>query len=1566
MKINNAEKIHCGFFMKGIVMIKSKFLAVFGIVGAILSSMQTVNALGIGDGYYYTFDDYQVSVRNYDVFSPSSYDSDSIGGSVSKGVLYDGSESAGVGERRKINPIRGKAVLDLGFSAETAPDGAEIGLKNDEEDVVLFRFIGNQLYLCTHGGKIKIDSVSGFYGFRIWLDVDNNTYTVQANGKTVARNLKFLSKVESVNYFSAKTPDNSMGAINLEHMKIHTNYLVNEQFLNSRKDVPDDWNIIGDGVSLKNDKSYNFGDRYALSIDDKSIIKETGISKKIDNYEKGLCFEYDFYTNDKVPEFGGSLSNNSKDIIRLCVKKDKFGYQLDKEFIPLCDVKTDLWNHVTLKIENGKAAILLNYKEKAKDIELGEQKADFVKMTVGKVATGNVYFDNIMIQQLSEEPDGYPSVPVKPEKDTDALIGIQSCSIWREGTHMGWDCLNAYKDRTPYLGYYDEGSPEVADWEIKWLVEHGIDFQMYCWFRQGATDYPIETPRNSYGLHSGFFGSKYSDMLKFAIMWENENGTRCSGIEDFEKNILSYWMEYYFKDPRYLVVDNKPVLAIYGHDAMVNTFKSEETVKKVYEIIDEACKKEGFDGVYIIMQSRSKNPETLKKIRDTGVDAVFHYTTGTIDIDNQMSQFERQRDAGRFGDGNIDSIASPGMGYNPECWGGADNSGFMTPENQKELLLKVKEFVKTQSGLGSKLVTIDNWNETSEGHMYMPVDMYGFGYLDAVRSAFSKESEHHDEVPDEESKKRFSHLYVQDREYVKNPYTRNIEHAKRFEDTYTDVFVRDFENDDISNYPIEKQIEDFRIENGVLCGRATDIDPGFYIKDVNISSECIKKIKIRMKTGSKLLKGQVFYITADDTKWNEKKSAKFNLESNGEFTEIVIDTSSISGFSGTVTEIRIDPVEQVDDFQIDYVKLNGIDIENGTELNIDGKPKVSTIGIIYKNNIMYAPIKEFSSALGVKWSPSIDNDYLQIRDTETDKCMKFKIGENAFFENEEYYFPVKEAAEKLGYAYEWNEEKQQANLVTVGSEEYVDDPTPDPVGAANFNMSDNFCGMTSFYNISDRKVSKGVLALTATTNDPLMWWYPNMQAEDYKYCNIRIKNKTQGNKFQIFFTTESSGAVSEQNSCSVTISAGDNDYKTYSLNFSANPNWKGKVTGLRIDPVNGIGDVYIDYIVFSNQPITEDSKASSVVLGKNVLKGGTMDNMELKYEAKNAKTVFDRSNKYLGKYSLKVSSSGNGKMLFPADIESGKEYTFTAYVKSSDVDSFSVGYYGSDEKAVNQVTSTLDSQWSKISVTLPKAEENQNGICISSKSGSYNLDNMFVYENINPLDKVYKERKTPRTGPIKILVLGNSITRHEPAEHLGWKGNWGMAATSEDKDYFHILSRYVKELYPDARLEIASGHPFEKNFYNLSNVSQADYKSLVDLDADVIISSIGANINNSANENDTAFISGQTFNPLHYINIIDYFNVYGDMQVIPVATTLTKPENISVIKQAADSKGWDFVSCTDLNDEKYTAVPYKDAAVFGENVSAGVLNHPGDLGMQEMADRIWMALKPILENIERK
>ncbi|MEI6540199.1 MAG: hypothetical protein WCO86_11845, partial [Planctomycetota bacterium] len=40
----------------------------------------------------------------------------------------------------------------------------------------------------------------------------------------------------------------------------------------------------------------------------------------------------------------------------------------------------------------------------------------------------------------------------------------------------------------------------------------------------------------------------------------------------------------------------------------------------------------------------------------------------------------------------------------------------------------------------------------------------------------------------------------------------------------------------------------------------------------------------------------------------------------------------------------------------------------------------------------------------------------------------------------------------------------------------------------------------------------------------------------------------------------------------------------------------------------------------------------------------------------------------------------------------------------------------------------------------------------------------------------------------RILVLGNSLTLHGPKAEIGWAGNWGMAASAQDKDYVHLLT----------------------------------------------------------------------------------------------------------------------------------------------------------------------------------
>lgn len=39
-----------------------------------------------------------------------------------------------------------------------------------------------------------------------------------------------------------------------------------------------------------------------------------------------------------------------------------------------------------------------------------------------------------------------------------------------------------------------------------------------------------------------------------------------------------------------------------------------------------------------------------------------------------------------------------------------------------------------------------------------------------------------------------------------------------------------------------------------------------------------------------------------------------------------------------------------------------------------------------------------------------------------------------------------------------------------------------------------------------------------------------------------------------------------------------------------------------------------------------------------------------------------------------------------------------------------------------------------------------------------------------------------------VFVVGNSITLHAPAPSIGWFGDWGMAAPTEDIDFSHIVA----------------------------------------------------------------------------------------------------------------------------------------------------------------------------------
>ena len=61
-----------------------------------------------------------------------------------------------------------------------------------------------------------------------------------------------------------------------------------------------------------------------------------------------------------------------------------------------------------------------------------------------------------------------------------------------------------------------------------------------------------------------------------------------------------------------------------------------------------------------------------------------------------------------------------------------------TPENVKIALEAAKSYVDTHSNLKAPLITINSWNEWTESSYLEPDDLYGYGYLEAVKEVFGK------------------------------------------------------------------------------------------------------------------------------------------------------------------------------------------------------------------------------------------------------------------------------------------------------------------------------------------------------------------------------------------------------------------------------------------------------------------------------------------------------------------------------------------------------------------------------------------------------------------------------------------------------------------------------------------------------------------------------------------------------------------------------------------------------------------------------------------------------------
>ncbi len=206
------------------------------------------------------------------------------------------------------------------------------------------------------------------------------------------------------------------------------------------------------------------------------------------------------------------------------------------------------------------------------------------------------------------------------------------------------------------------------------------------------------------------------------------------------------------------------------------------------------------------------------------------------------------------------------------------------------------------------------------------------------------------------------------------------------------------------------------------------------------------------------------------------------------------------------------------------------------------------------------------------------------------------------------------------------------------------------------------------------------------------------------------------------------------------------------------------------------------------------------------------------------------------------------------------------------------------------------------------------------------------------------ELKIGKLSVSKILFLGNSITKHGPAPKIGWEGNWGMAATAEQKDFVHLLAaKIAKEAGGQPEIKIRNIADFERQpgKYDI----RASLKDELALQPNLVIVAIGENV--AALPSDEA---KATFKQA-FASLLQELKTSGNPTIFVRSSFWANPAKDEILQNVCQEAGGIFVDNRNLGSDEAN---YSRAERKLEH--AGVAAHPGDKGMQAIADALWAEL----------
>lgn len=320
-----------------------------------------------------------------------------------------------------------------------------------------------------------------------------------------------------------------------------------------------------------------------------------------------------------------------------------------------------------------------------------------------------------------------------------------------------------YWDRRPLWGPINEADPAVMEMEIEQATRHGINVFIFDWYWFDGRPF-METT-----LTNGFLKAQNREKMKFYLMWANHDvvntwDTRISRLpennviwqgsvdrQEFEK-ICRRNIELFFSQPEYYKIDGKPVFMIYD---VVNFIKGLGGIKEAADAVKwfkQEVKKAGFPGLDLQFTmwkpnlnysgfdaGKSDKPgnEFVTRLGFTSTShyQFCHFTNVNDEYNNIMERVRKEWD-------QIDADFT--IPYYPHISIGWDNSPRITqsaivrdntPENFAKALRDARDYADRHPNQ-VPLITINSWNEWTETSYLQPDNVYGYGYLEAVKKVF--------------------------------------------------------------------------------------------------------------------------------------------------------------------------------------------------------------------------------------------------------------------------------------------------------------------------------------------------------------------------------------------------------------------------------------------------------------------------------------------------------------------------------------------------------------------------------------------------------------------------------------------------------------------------------------------------------------------------------------------------------------------------------------------------------------------------------------------------------------